>query len=49
LYNNFVNNQYFNLELNDYIRQSLINSRLKIMKYLLFIYLGIYKNMALLQ
>jgi len=37
LYNNFVDNQYLNLKLNDYFRQSYsIESRLKVMKYLLF-------------
>jgi len=37
LYNNFVNNQYLNLKLNDDIRQNVVQTilRLNVMKYLL--------------
>jgi len=35
LYNNFVNNQHLNLKLNDYICQSVVQSILNVMKYLL--------------
>jgi len=39
-YNNFVNNQLFNLKLNDYISKCCsIDSKLKVMKYLLLGYL----------
>jgi len=31
----FVNNQYLNLKLNDYVRQRLLFNRFKVMKYLL--------------
>ena len=50
LYNNLIKNRYVNLKLIDYMRQSdcSIDCRLKVMKYLLFKILDIYKNVAIL-